>query len=112
MERPLEIGSRRRCDNDGKLYTVKRPDHRFCRSKCRSEFHRFGSPYIQLRSQISKEVERIAEQMEYRLYTVLTADARMRYRQLWATRARRFDVLDQQRRDDAAAAAHYAGIEQ
>jgi hypothetical protein len=102
LDQALVIGSRRHCDNDGKLYTVKKKDHRFCTPKCRSEYHRFGSPYLKLRERISKEVERIGEDIEYRLFTALDVDARGRYMQRWPERARRFNV---RRQEETSAAA-------
>jgi hypothetical protein len=53
---------RRRCDNCGNFYhrNPERPDHRFCKSKCRIEFSRNGSPLIRLREKIHKETDQAA----------------------------------------------------
>jgi hypothetical protein len=105
LTRPLVIGTRRRCDNDGKLYTVRRADHRFCRTKCRQEFHQFGSPFLQLRPQICKEIARVSEEIEYRVYSAFDQQTRIRYRAMFPKQARRFDFIEQEKRFNEAAAA-------
>lgn len=87
----LEVGTRRRCDNDGRLYLVKTETHRFCSDKCRKEFHRFGSPFLQLRARIQSEVELATAEIEFRIFAVLDAGAQSRYRAAYPQRARRFD---------------------
>lgn len=97
-DKPLVVGSRRRCDNDGRLYTVKTENHHFCRSKCRNEFNRFGSPFLRLRARIASEVEAASDAIESRMFSVLDAGGQARYRRMYPARARRFDELlnDQQ----------------
>lgn len=89
----LQIGSRRRCDNDARPYTVKSENHRFCSDRCRKQFHRYGSPFLRLRPLISKEVERALEEFEHSVFTVLDYNTQQRYRQQFPDRARRFDEL-------------------
>jgi hypothetical protein len=89
----LEIGAPRRCDNDGRLYTVKREHHRFCCNKCRSEFHRYGSPLLQLRPHIQAEVQQAMEQVELRIFAALHPRAQLRYRQQNPTRAGRLAAI-------------------
>jgi len=92
MKEPrLVIGSRRRCDNDGRFYTVKTETHRFCRDACRKAFHRYGSPFLQLRTCIQREVELAADAIEFRLFAALDGGAQARYRQANPKRAGRFD---------------------
>lgn len=101
MNAQLEIGSRRRCDNDGKFYTVKSTNNRFCSDQCRKQFWRYGSPYLQLREQMSKEADRAAEEIEYRLFTILDHNSQERYRRAFPRRATRFD--EQQREQSSQA---------
>jgi hypothetical protein len=92
----LEVGCRRRCDNDGHFYTVKSSNNRFCSDKCRKQFHRFGSPFLKLREQVSKEADRAGEEIEFRLFSILDHNSQDRYRRAFPRRAARFDEQLQQ----------------
>lgn len=89
----LEIGSHRRCDNDGRLYSVRKKDQRFCCENCRKQFHKQGSPFLKLREKIEQEVARAVEECERRVYMTLDPAQKQRYRTYWPTRATKFDAL-------------------
>lgn len=91
MDQVLTVGARRRCDNCPQFYTVKTPKHRFHSTKCRQEFHRFGSPLLRLRDRIVKEVDTAAAAIEMRLYSAFDQQARSRYAGMYPVRARHFD---------------------
>jgi hypothetical protein len=93
MNETLKVGDRRRCDNCGRPYTIKRENHRFHSPACRSEFHRNGSPLIRLRPVISKEVERMAAEIELRIFKVLDTQSERRYRAQFPARAKAFDAM-------------------
>lgn len=99
------VGSRRRCDNCPKYYTVLKPDHRFCSTRCRKEFHRFGTPLLRLRPIMNKEIERAAEQTEFRIFTALDQPTAQRYRKLYPTQARRFDAMTREAEAESASQA-------
>lgn len=102
MTEPLEIGARRRCDNDGRWYTVKAAHHKFCSDICRKQFHRFGSPFLRLRDHINKEVERASEQIEYRIFSILDHNSQERYRRAFPQRGRSFDEQAEQSASQAS----------
>ncbi len=49
---------RRPCDNCGKRYKPTRPTSRFCKSECKTSFHRHGGAYRKLKQEIEKEIKR------------------------------------------------------
>ena len=91
MEHALVIGTRRRCDNCSKFYTVVREHHRFCTARCRQEFHRFGSPLLRLRDRIGREVALASEAIELRMFSALDTQSQRRYATLYPSRARRIE---------------------
>lgn len=95
----LIVGKRRRCDQDGKPYTVKTETHRFCSDKCRMDFHRYGSPFLKLREKIAAEVDRLGDEIEFRIFVVLDRETQNRYRVTYPDRARQ---IDEQLREKAA----------
>jgi hypothetical protein len=100
MNERLQVGTRRRCDNCGKPYTVNRENHRFHSPACRAEFHRTGSPLLRLRPVITKEVERLATEIEFRIFKVLDTQTERRYRAQFPARARKFDAITAAEQDD------------
>lgn len=93
MDQVLTVGTRRRCDNCPHFYTVKTSTHRFHSTKCRQEFHRFGSPLLRLRDRIGKEVNTAAAAIEMRVYSALDQQTRSRYAGMYPQLARHFDEL-------------------
>lgn len=87
----FEIGRRRRCDYDGKLYTVRKGDHRFCSTNCRVLYHKQGSPLMRLRDILPREIHHVADEIEARLYSALDQAAQVRYRGLYPKRARHLE---------------------
>lgn len=99
----LTVGSRRRCDCDGKPYTVKTETHRFCSDKCRADFHRYGSPFLKLREKIATEVDRMGEEIEFRFFAVMDRETQNKYRAAYPARGRRFDELRREQLEEQAA---------
>ena len=106
MERHLEIGARRRCDFDGRLYTVKKPDHRFCSDNCRKKYHKGGSAYLILRDRMNREIHSLvkaaADEAEARILRALDTATQHSYSQLFPERASRAAELNQAKRQVVA----------
>jgi len=105
MTKPLQVGARRRCDNCAKFYIVKRENHRFHSPACRVEFNRNGSPLLRLRPVISKEVEKLTAEIEFRIFKVLDQQTENRYRKQFPARARKFDAMTADEQADLRAAS-------
>lgn len=91
------IGTRRRCDNDGKFYLVKARHHRFCKAECKAEYHRFGSPLLRLRDHLPAEILRVVEPLitaaELRIFKTLEPEQQTRYRRAFKTHAALLDRI-------------------
>lgn len=53
-ELPKKNLKRRRCRNCNKFYSVTRDNKKFCCSKCKDEFHKYGSAYGPLKAKLEK----------------------------------------------------------
>lgn len=61
----------RRCEACGERYKPARPDQRFCKSKCRMDFHRYGGAFLKLKpimeKRVDQQVREIARELQERI---------------------------------------------
>ncbi len=53
---------KRKCEACGEGYKPARPDQRFCKSKCRMDFHRYGGAFLKLKPIMEKRVDQRVNQ--------------------------------------------------